>query len=110
MKTALFLTSAMFTLSLQLPATASVSSFTYAADTAQQICLNTKTDDKLALLKTIKEHRISRKAAVEKVVCNGQPLMDFARAEQAVKVVKLLEPTERRLRGSVTIKDVTATP
>lgn len=110
MKTALFLTSAMLTLSLQLPAHASISSFTYAADTALQICLNTKADDKLALLKTIKEHRISRRAVVENVVCNGQPLMDFARAEQAVKVVKLLEPTERRLRGTVTIKDVTATP
>ena len=110
MKTALLLTSAILTLSLQLPATAGVSSFTYAADIAEQICLNTQADNKLALLKTIKEHRIQRQAVVENVVCNGQSLMDFARAEQAVKVVKMLEPTERRLRGTVTIKDVTATP
>lgn len=110
MKIALLMTSALFTLSLQQPAAASVGSFTYAEDTARQICLNTQADDKLALLKTIKEHRIQRKTVVEKVVCNGQPLMDFARAEQAVKVVKLLEPTERQLRGTVTIQDVTATP
>lgn len=110
MKTALLLTSALFTLSLQLPANASVHSFTYAQDTARQICLNTQADDRLALIKTMKEHRIQRKAVVEKVVCNGQPLMDFARAEQAVKVVKMLEPIERSVRGTVSIQDVAPTP
>lgn len=109
MKTTLFVTSLLLSVMVNLPAQASVSTSDINS-TVAKICQNTADDDRLGLLHTLKEHHISRKAAVTKVVCNGQPLLDFARAEQANKVVKLLEPTERRLRGTVTIQDVTATP
>ena len=72
------------------------------------ICADTQDDDRLALTKTLKAHRIGVKTAVDKVVCNGQPLAAFARAEQSFKVAKFLAPYENRGKGHVDIKDIAA--
>ncbi|NRQ44275.1 DUF3718 domain-containing protein [Rheinheimera sp. YQF-2] len=73
-----------------------------------QVCSETADDDRLGLHNTLKAYRISKQTAVEKVVCNGQQLMDFARANQAVKVATMLQPYEDRIKGRVTIHDVAA--
>lgn len=73
-----------------------------------QVCSETADDDRLGLHSTLKAYRISKQAAVEKVVCNGQQLMDFARANQAIKVTSMLQPYEDRIKGRVTIQDVAA--
>ena len=73
-----------------------------------QACEQTRDDDKHGLLNTLKSYRISKKAAVTGIVCNGQQLMDFARANQAVKVTAMLQPYEDRIKGRVTISDVAA--
>lgn len=69
------------------------------------ICTDTRDDDRLALEKTLKAHRIRVGTAVDKVVCNGQPLAAFARAVRAHKVTKFLAPYDR---GHVDIKDIAA--
>ncbi len=94
--------------SLTMPATASKGEMSYIDQAVLSVCVEAAQDDTHGLIKTLKAHRISKDNAVKKVVCNAQPLMDFARAEQAHKVVKLLAPVERRLNGNVTIKDVDA--
>lgn len=73
-----------------------------------QVCTETADDNRLGLNNTLKAYRIKKQTAVEKVVCNGQDLMDFARANQAVKVTAMLKPYEERIKGTVTIKDVAA--
>lgn len=72
------------------------------------ICADTQDDDRFALKKTLKEHRIGVQTAVDKVVCNGLPLAAFARAEQSFKVAKFLAPYENRGKGHVDIKDIAA--
>lgn len=73
-----------------------------------QICTETRQDDRVGLTKAFKEHRIRTQTAVDKVVCNGMPLIKFARVEQAHKVVKMLSPYERSGEGHVDIKDIAA--
>ena len=80
----------------------------YTEKALVQVCSNTADDDRLGLNKTLKSYRISKQAAVEKVICNGQELMDFARANQAINVTAMLQPYEDRIKGTVTIKDVAA--
>lgn len=82
----------------------------YTTKALVSVCSHTAEDDRLRLQKTLKEHRISKQNAVEKVVCNGQQLMDFARANQAVKVAAMLQPYEDRLKGRVIIQDIAAAP
>lgn len=94
--------------SLTNPATASKGDLSYIDKAVFSVCSEAAQDDAFGLVKTLKAYRISKDNAVKKVVCNSQPLVDFARAEKAHKVVKLLAPVERRLRGDVTIKDVDA--
>jgi hypothetical protein len=71
-----------------------------------EVCVNTQQDDRLALTQTFKANRLSKKAAVAKVVCNGQQLMDFARSANASKVVAMLTPYEADAK--VSISDVVA--
>lgn len=71
-----------------------------------EVCVHTQDDDKFSLNKTFRQNRLSKQAAVSKVVCNGQPLVDFARSAQANKVVAMLTPYERRAK--VSISDVVA--
>lgn len=73
-----------------------------------QVCENTRDDNKFGVIRTLKSYRINKQAAVEGIVCNGQGLMDFARANQAVKVAAMLQPYEDRMKGRVTISDVAA--
>ncbi len=94
--------------SLAMPATASKGDLSYIEQAVLSVCIEASRDDAFGLVKTLKAHRISKDNAVKKVVCNSQPLVDFARAEQAHKVVKLLAPVERRVNGNVTIQDVDA--
>ncbi len=94
--------------SLAMPATASKGDLSYIDQAVLSVCVEAARDDAFGLVKTLKAYRISKDNAVKKVVCNSQPLVDFARAEQAHKVVKLLAPVERRINGNVTIQDVDA--
>mgnify|MGYP006195108923 FL=1 len=80
----------------------------YTENALVSICTDTADDDRFGLTKTLKAYRVSKQTAVEKVVCNGQELMDFARANQAIKVTAMLQPYEDRIKGTVTIKDVAA--
>jgi hypothetical protein len=75
-----------------------------------EVCSETADDDRVGLHKTLRQHRLSKQNAVEKVVCNGKALMDFARANQAINVTAMLQPYEDRIKGRVTIKDVAAAP
>ncbi|MCA1929929.1 DUF3718 domain-containing protein [Rheinheimera sp.] len=70
-------------------------------DVLVEVCSNTQTDDRLSLRKTLHQNRLSKKAAVTKVVCNGQALMDFARSSNANKVVAMLSPYEQRAKVSI---------
>lgn len=72
------------------------------------VCKEARQDDRLGLKQTLKEYRMGVKTAVDKVVCNGQPLAAFARAEQAHRVAKFLAPYENRGKGHVDIKDISA--
>lgn len=109
MKTSLFVTSLLLTFGLNMPAQATALDG-YIVPILVKICQSTADDNRRLLLTTMKSHRLSQRDVVQKVVCNGQPLMDFARDQQAYKVVKMLEATERRLRGAVSIRDIAPTP
>ena len=80
----------------------------YTENALVSICTDTADDDRFGLTKTLKAYRVSKQTAVEKVVCNGQELMDFARANQAVKVTRMLQPYEDRIKGRVSIQDIAA--
>ena len=71
-----------------------------------ETCSHAQNDDRLALHKTLKANRLSKQAAVDKVICNGQPIVTFARNAKADKVVDMLAPYERR--SKVSISDVIA--
>lgn len=73
-----------------------------------EVCTETADDNRVGLNKTLKSHRLSKHAVVAKVVCNGEPLTQFARSRQAYNVAAMLQPYEERLQGNVTIKDVAA--
>lgn len=73
-----------------------------------ETCAHAQEDDRLGLHKTLKANRLSKQNAVDKVVCNGKPLVTFARNAQATKVVAMLAPYENRSKGKVSISDVVA--
>lgn len=80
-------------------------SYIHAALT--EICSEAKQDDRLGLHKTLRSYRISRQNAVDKVMCNQQQLVPFARTNQAFKVVNMLERYEKAPERKVTITDIT---
>jgi hypothetical protein len=104
MKAPLLFAAAILTLS----ATASADTYIAAdiKDVLVEVCVNTQDDDRLSLTKTLRQNRLSKQNSVNKVVCNGQQLMDFARSANAHKVVAMLTPYERRAK--VSISDVVA--
>ncbi|HEY9043237.1 MAG TPA: DUF3718 domain-containing protein [Rheinheimera sp.] len=109
MKTAILFAVSLASASVAVPASAGdYQKGGYIYKALVQVCSETAEDDRLGLNKTLKSYRISKQAAVEKVVCNGQTLTDFARANQAVKVTAMLQPYEDRIKGKVTIQDVAA--
>ncbi|MAD77648.1 MAG: hypothetical protein CML20_23265 [Rheinheimera sp.] len=109
MKTTLIFAVSLASASMAVPASADVfyeDSYIYNA--LVQVCTNTADDDRRSLHNTLQEYRISKQSAVEKIVCNGKLLTDFARLNQATKVVAMLKPYEDRIKGRVTIHDVAA--
>lgn len=109
MKTALLFAVSLASASMAVPAFAGdyqKNSYLYKA--LVQVCTETAADDRLGLHKTLKSYHIRKQDAVEKIVCNGQQLMDFARANQAVKVTRMLQPYEDRIKGRVSIQDIAA--
>ncbi len=78
----------------------------YLHNALLQVCRETANDDRLGLRKTLNVYHVSKQAAVENVVCNGQPLMDFARANQAVKITAMLQYYEDRVKSRETIQDI----
>ncbi len=109
MKTALIFAVSLAGASVAVPASADVfleDSYMYKA--LVQVCTETADDDRLGVHKTLREYRISKQNAVEKIVCNGKLLTDFARLNQATRVVAMLKPYEDRIKGRVTIHDVAA--
>jgi Protein of unknown function (DUF3718) len=73
-----------------------------------ETCAHAQDDDRLSLTKTLKANRLSKQRAVDKVVCNGKTLVNFARSANADKVVAMLEPYEKRSKGKVSISDIVA--
>jgi hypothetical protein len=71
-------------------------------------CTHAQNDDRLSLNKTLRANRLSKQNAVDKVVCNGKTLVNFARSANADKVVAMLEPYEQRSKGKVSISDIVA--
>ncbi|MDX1677943.1 DUF3718 domain-containing protein [Arsukibacterium sp.] len=109
MKTALFLAVTLAGSSMAVSATTyQFASDRYMYNALVQVCTDTADDDRPALYRTLREYRISKQNAVEKIVCNGKKLMDFARANQAVRVTAMLQPYEDRIKGRVIIHDVAA--
>lgn len=111
MKTAILFAVSLASASVAVPVAANdYASGHYVQNALVQVCSETADDDRLGVHKTLRAYRISKQNAVEKVVCNGQSLMEFARANQAVKVATMLKPYEDRTKGRVTIQDVAAAP
>ena len=109
MKIAMLFAVSLSCASVLVPAAANnYVSDSYVHTALVQVCTNTADDDRLGLHKTLKAYRISKQSAVEKVMCNGKQLMDFARANQAVKVTAMLQPYEDRIKGRVIIQDIAA--
>ncbi|MDR7121917.1 DUF3718 domain-containing protein [Rheinheimera soli] len=106
MKAPLFFAAAVLTLSAAASAEPSFTPHIY--NVLVETCSHAQDDDRIALNKTLKASRLSKQKAVDKVVCNGQPLVTFARNANAVKVVSMLEPYENRSKGKVSISDVVA--
>lgn len=73
-----------------------------------ETCTQAQDDNRLGLHKTLRANRLSKQNAVDKVVCDGQSLVAFARNANANKVVAMLAPYERRSKGKVSISDVVA--
>ncbi|SNY53940.1 Protein of unknown function [Arsukibacterium tuosuense] len=109
MKTALFFAVSLASTSMVVTAADySFSEDRYVHNALVQVCTETADDDRRSLQRTLREYRISKQNAVKKIVCNGKQLMDFARANQAVRVTAMLQPYEDRIKGRVTIHDVAA--
>lgn len=73
-----------------------------------EVCTHTRNDQPGKLFNTLREYRISKQSAVDKVMCNKQQLLTFARNNNAQRVVAMLQPYERLPERKVTISDITA--
>ncbi|MEH8016325.1 DUF3718 domain-containing protein [Rheinheimera muenzenbergensis] len=109
MKTALLLAVSLASASMAVQADRHErKEYGYMYDGLVKICINTQKDNALGLFRTLKDYRVSRQDAVNGVVCNGQQLMDFARANQAVKITRALQRYEDPNKGRTIIRDITA--
>lgn len=99
MKTQLIAATAL--LCLSVTAKAEIILTPTVQDLLVELCMNTQDNEASALRKTLRENRLSKQTAVDKVLCNGQQLIDFARSSEAHKVVAMLTPYERRAKVSV---------
>ena len=83
-----------------------ISSNSYVYQALVEICTEAKNDNVLGLRNTLNEYNISRKNAAQKVMCNQQWLVNFARTHQAYRVVSMLERYEPLPERKVTITDI----
>jgi len=102
----LILAAAIFTLSATASAQNSIDPM--IENVILETCSHAQDDDRISLNKTLKANRLSKQRAVDKIVCNGKTLVNFARSAKADKVVAMLEPYEHRSKGKVSISDIVA--
>lgn len=95
-------------LTLSASASAQTSIDPQIQDVLVETCSHAQDDDRISLNKTLKANRLSKQRAVDKVVCDGKTLVNFARSANATKVVAMLEPYEQRSKGNVSISDIVA--
>ncbi|WP_341503400.1 DUF3718 domain-containing protein [Gallaecimonas sp. GXIMD4217] len=69
-----------------------------------QVCKETMQNDRLGLSSTMQEYRLRYPTVVQKVVCNGEEIYDFAQIHGADKTAAMLR--KRGRLGIVTIRDV----
>ena len=83
-----------------------VSSNSYVQKALVEICNEARADDVIGLHNTLDSYNISKKTAAQKVMCNQQWLVSFARTHQAYRVVSMLERYEPLPERKVTITDI----
>lgn len=110
MKRYLTLTAVLASALLVAPVTANnlIDEGSYVHTALVEVCTHTKNDQPGKLFKTLREYRISKQSAVDKVMCNKQQLLTFARNHNANRVVSMLQPYERLPERKVIISDITA--
>lgn len=111
MKRYLTLTSILAAALLAVPAAADsrfIKEGSYLHTALVEVCTHTRNDQPGKLFNTLREYRISKQSAVDKVMCNKQQLLAFARNNNAQRVVAMLQPYERLPERKVTISDITA--
>ncbi len=64
---------------------------------ALEICQLTASNNSLELKQRMKLARYSPKLLAKHVYCDGQPLLEFAKQQQAGKIVRLLQPAAERV-------------
>ncbi|KOO57525.1 hypothetical protein WH43_15090 [Rheinheimera sp. KL1] len=99
---------AIATLTLSTTASAQNSMDLQIKNILIETCTHAQNNDRLSLNKTLNANRLSKQNAVDKVVCDGKTLVNFARSANAKKVVTMLEPYEQRSKGKVSISDIVA--
>ncbi len=70
------------------------------------VCKSTMKNSPLGLSLKMSEYRLKYATVAEKVVCNGENIMDFALTHNAHKTYGLFQ---QRTRGHVQIKDIAGT-
>ena len=68
------------------------------------ICKSAISNKPVKMMKTIKSYRVKEKVIAEKLVCNGDNVIDFAEKHDALKNASRL----KRHLGKVTITDIAA--
>ena len=76
----------------------------YVEEALIDICKTTISNKPIRLLTTVKSYRLTEKTIAEKLICNGDSVIDFAEKHNAFKTANRLK---RRL-GKVTITDIAA--
>ncbi len=64
---------------------------------ALEICQLTASNNSLELRQLMKSARYNPKLLAKHVFCDGQPLLEFAKQQQAGKIVRLLQPVTERV-------------
>lgn len=63
---------------------------------ALEICQLTASNNSLELRQLMQSVRYSPKLLTRHVYCDGKPLLEFAKQQQASKIVRLLQPAAER--------------
>lgn len=111
MKRYLTLTSIIAAALLAVPAAADsrfIKEGGYLHTALVEVCIHTRNDQPAKLSNTLREYRISKQSAVDKVMCNKQQLLTFARNNNAQRVVAMLQSYEKLPEQKVIISDITA--